>query len=355
MNGTIEKAIIFSTRITKNEFCGFSGNGNQQKTVRIEGHEYEYRIINAGINKVIILLNGFPLNTYLGFGQLEGFSVRDDADKKISLFLQLVNELASQENFQANENLIFAIHWGGQGVEESKKKTENLQKLARKHSQNVDFTITFWTTAVSPDSDIEPILREANPGITDEDFEKWFKIFKERNIPLTTKFSLIKHTIMTFFLDLDIDWQGINEASKKDIEIAKSYLGEVLNRESDNYYCQKLVNLWFYLTGDRNKGLKIDDNKITTSLNDDQRPYKKSILDIIREKPNDEHSKVLDSLYEHVGLNSNGRDARIIQYLQNLDSMNKGKKDINKFLSVNFHEWYLKLGDLLEELKYYLE
>jgi hypothetical protein len=89
------------------------------------------------------------------------------------------------------------------------------------------------------------------------------------------------------------------------------------------------------------------------------------------------------NLLRHVGLNVNlndpnniekGKESLIIFYLHNLDLMsqqNKEDKDVNIFLGkfekkedskkekeiiyFNFHEWYLKLGDLLEELKSFLE
>jgi lipoprotein NlpI len=88
---------------------------------------------------------------------------------------------------------------------------------------------------------------------------------------------------MTSFLDLDIDWQGIKEVNEKDKESAKKYLNAILEKKSENYYCQKLVNLWFYLTG--NKDLNIDE--VTTSLEKDKLPYKKSVLDLINELDNE--------------------------------------------------------------------
>jgi hypothetical protein len=195
-------------------------------------------------------------------------------------------------------------------------------------------------------------------------------------------FSLLKHSIMTSFLDLDIDWQGIKEVNEKDKESAKKYLNDILEKKSENYYCQKLVNLWFYLTG--NKDLKIE--SIHSSLEKDKLPYKKSVLDLINELDNDRKNNLKEkwrNLLSHVGLNVNlndpnniekGKESLIIFYLQNLDLMsqqNKEDKDVNIFLGkfekkedskkekeiiyFNFHEWYLKLGDLLEELKSFLE
>jgi len=165
-------------------------------------------------------------------------------------------------------------------------------------------------------------------------------------------FSLLKHHIMTSFLDLDIDWQGINELSKKNLKVAQEYLDEVL-KKSNNYYCQKLVNLWFYLKGNEQSEI----NNIIASLNEDQLPYKKSVLDLINELTNEAKEKRLQTLLEHVGLKINKKEPSIIDYLKNLDSMvkNENKRDINKFLSLNFHEWYLKLGDLLDELKSFSE
>jgi len=187
---------------------------------------------------------------------------------------------------------------------------------------------------------------------------------------------------MTSFLDLDIDWQGINEISMKDIKKAEQYLGEVVQK-TDDYYCQKLVNLWFHLTG----GINLRNNDTQPSLNKDQLPYKKSILDLIHELP-DEIRKDVEkgwrSLLEHVGLkiqDSNSSyninniirydDSDIIAYLEKLDGMiqSKSKRQLKRFrgeleiigngetkiIYFNFHEWYLKLGDLLERLKSFLE
>jgi hypothetical protein len=175
-------------------------------------------------------------------------------------------------------------------------------------------------------------------------------------------FSLLKHSIMTSFLDLDIDWQGIKEVNEKDKESAKKYLNDILEKKFENYYCQKLVNLWFYLTGKND--LKIDD-KVTTSLDKKDLPYEKSVLDLINELTNEikeNLEKRLQTLLKHVELENENKNKSekvpsVIDYLKNLDKMIKDKKerDINKFLNFNFHEWYLKLGDLLEELKSFLE
>jgi ERCC4-related helicase len=124
----------------------------------------------------------------------------------------------------------------------------------------------------------------------------------------------------------------------------------------------KLVNLWFYLTGKND--LKIDD-KVTTSLDKKDLPYEKSFLDLINEltkEIKENLEKRLRTLLKHVELENENKNKSekvpsVIDYLKNLDKMIKDKKerDINKFLNFNFHEWYLKLGDLLEELKSFLE
>jgi len=175
-------------------------------------------------------------------------------------------------------------------------------------------------------------------------------------------FSLLKHSIMTSFLDLDIDWQGIKEVNEKDKESAKEYLNDILKGKFNNYYCQKLVNLWFYLTGKNDLNI---DNNVTTSLGKKDLPYEKSVLDLINEltkEIKENLEKRLQTLLKHVELeienkNKSEKVPYIIDYLKNLDKMIKDEKeiDINKFLNFNFHEWYLKLGDLLEELKSFLE
>jgi hypothetical protein len=175
-------------------------------------------------------------------------------------------------------------------------------------------------------------------------------------------FSLLKHSIMTSFLDLDIDWQGIKEVNEKDKENAKKYLNDILKGKSNNYYCQKLVNLWFYLTGKNDLNI---DNNVTTSIDKKDLPYEKSVLDLINELTNEikeNLEKRWQTLLKHVELviekkNKTEKVPSITEYLKNLDKMIKDEeeRDINKFLNFNFHEWYLKLGDLLEELKSFLE
>jgi hypothetical protein len=207
---------------------------------------------------------------------------------------------------------------------------------------------------------------------------------KKRNILFN--FSLLKHRIMTSFLDLDIDWQGIKEVNEKDKKNAKKYLNAILEKKSKNYYCQKLVNLWFYLTGKND--IKIDD-KVTTSLNKKDLPYEKSVLDLINELDELKKYNLKEkwiNLLRHVGLNVDkdknepykieninlDEKSIVILYLKNIDLLsqqNKENRNVNIFLGklektedekkeiiyFNFHEWYLKLGDLLEELKSFLE
>jgi hypothetical protein len=191
----------------------------------------------------------------------------------------------------------------------------------------------------------------------------WEKLIEEvQKKSLIKPLSFLKHRIMTSFLDLDIDWQGIKEVNEKDKENAKEYLNDILKGKSNNYYCQKLVNLWFYLTGKND--LKIDD-KVTTSLDKKDLPYEKSVLDLINKSTKEikeNLEKRLRTLLKHVELENENKNKSekvpsVIDYLKNLDKMIKDKKerDINKFLNFDFHEWYLKLGDLLEELKSFLE
>jgi hypothetical protein len=387
------KTIILTTRITENEFNNYARD-IAQNNITINNYTYYYRKINIETEpNIIILLDGLRLGTSpISIGNLIQFDAQQVRRQEISTFLQLINELANKENFYVDENLIFAIHWGRATVDQSREYTENFKKWVKKYDEKVNFIITFWTTAAAtpePDSKIDEKLREATPDISDETFELWFDTLKTRDIPLTTKFSNIKHHIMTSFLDLDIDWQGIKEVNEKDKESAKKYLNAILEKKlekkSKNYYCQKLVNLWFYLTG--NKDLKIE--SIHSSLEKDKLPYKKSVLDLINELDNDRKNNLKEkwtNLLSHVGLNVNlndpyniekiekGKESLIIFYLQNLDLMsqqNKEDKNVNIFLGkfekkedskkekeiiyFNFHEWYLKLGDLLEELKSFLE
>jgi len=359
------KTVILTTRITENEFNNYA-KGIVQENITIGQCTYYYRKINIGTENIIILLDGLRLGTSpISIGNLIQFDAQQVHPQEISTFLQLINELANKENFYVDENLIFAIHWGRRDISKSREYTENFKKWVKKYDEKVNFIITFWTTAAAtpePDSEIDKKLREAKPNISDETFELWFDTLKTRDIPLTTKFSNIKHHIMTSFLDLDIDWQGLKEINEKDKENAKKYLNVILEKKSENYYCQKLVNLWFYLTGKNDLNI---DNNVTTSLSKKDLPYEKSILDLINELTNEikeNLEKKLQTLLKHVELeienkNKSEKVPYIIDYLKNLDKMIKDEKerDINKFLNFNFHEWYLKLGDLLEELKSFLE
>jgi hypothetical protein len=379
------KTIILTTRTTtKNDWQQYAENISEKKVIEMN---YTYKMINIqNAPGKIVLLNGVELNLPpIQISNLSNFNRQENRKQEVDAFLKLIELLSQQENFELNENLIFAIHWGGESFEKSREYTENFKKWVKKYDEKFNFIITFWTTAAAtpePDSEIDENLKEATPDISDETFEFWFNTLKTRDIPLTTKFSNIKHHIMTSFLDLDIDWQGIKEVNEKDKENAKEYLNDILKGKSNNYYCQKLVNLWFYLTG--NKDLKIE--SIHSSLEKDKLPYKKSVLDLINELDNDRKNNLKEkwrNLLSHVGLNVNlndpnniekGKESLIIFYLQNLDLMsqqNKEDKNVNIFLGkfekkedskkekeiiyFNFHEWYLKLGDLLEELKSFLE
>jgi hypothetical protein len=211
-------------------------------------------------------------------------------------------------------------------------------------------------------SQFKKILKRKDDNYVFDTSASFKDIFSCFFLNLPKIFSILKHYIMTSFLDLDIDWQGIKEVNEKDKENAKEYLNDILKGKSNNYYCQKIVNLWFYLTGKND--LKIDD-KVTTSLDKKDLPYEKSVLDLINEltkEIKENLEKRLRTLLKHVELENENKNKSekvpsVIDYLKNLDKMIKYKKerDINKFLSFNFHKWYLKLGDLLDELKIFLE
>jgi hypothetical protein len=220
------KTIILTTRITENEFNNYA-NYIAQNNITVNNYTYYYRKINIErkINigtepNIIILLDGFQLKTSpININNLKQFDVQQYHCQEISTFLNLIHQLAIQEKFNVDENLIFAIHWGRATVDQSREYTENFKKWVKKYEEKVNFIITFWTTAAAtsePDSEIDAKLREAKPNISDKTFELWFDTLKTRDIPLTTKFSNIKHHIMTSFLDLDIDWQGIKEVNEKD-------------------------------------------------------------------------------------------------------------------------------------------
>jgi len=245
------------------------------------------------------------------------------------------------------------------------------------HKEFCDLLIKFLDEVEKGSSNIEDTCKKI--------IEKIKELAKEIIIK---NFSLLKHRIMNSFLDLDIDYQGIKEVNEKDKNKTKEYLDKVLaskkskrKKSKQNYYKQKLVNLWFYLTGKND--LKINETKIT--LGKDQLPNQKSILDLINELDNEKKDaieKQWRSLLNHVGLKVNNdpfnvskisvdENSEIVKYLENLDEMiqDQSKRDINKFLGkiekmedgqkkityFDFHQWYLKLGDLLESLKIFLE
>jgi len=256
------------------------------------------------------------------------------------------------------------------------------------HDVTIDYIPNNWkaksySLASGNESQFQKILKSNEKGKYLDSSASFEDIFECFFLNLPKLFSLLKHRITNSFLDLDIDWQGLKQVSEKDKNKAKKYLNAVLNKNVSNYYKQKLVNLWFYLTGNKNNNLKI--NKTKTSLDKKQLPSEKSILDLINELDNEKKNAIKEQwcvLLNHVGLKVNNDpfnvsnisvddNANIVKYLKNLDEMisKKSKRDINKFLGkiekiedgqkkityFNFHHWYLKLGDLLESLKIFLE
>ncbi len=242
-----------------------------------------------------------------------------------------------------------------------------------------------YSLAQGNESQFQKILKVDERGKYLDSSAPFEDIFECFFLNLPKLFSILKHRIMNSFLDLDIDWQGVKEVSEKDKDKAKKYLNSILSskKSKQNYYKQKLVNLWFYLTG--NNGLKI--NEIEASLSKDNLPYKKSVCDLINQLDNEVKEKIKEkwkNLLNHVGLKvdndkpfdinniSIDENVDIFVYLKNLDEMissEESNRDIKKFLGriekiengqkkiiyFDFHEWYLKLGDLLEELKIFLE
>ena len=376
METKILKTIILTTRTTESNDWQQYAKNIQDSLIEITYDNQSYKIMYKRINiqgtseenkKNIILLDGKKLNNLpIEISNLRNFNNQQDEENRIRIdaFIQLIQKLSQQEEFKLNENLIFAIHWGGGDVDPNREYTENFKRWIEKCYGKINFIITFWTTAAKPpepDNEINNKLGKANPEITEEDFDSWFDIFKKRTIPLTTRFSLIKHRIMNSFLDLEIDWQGISEVYKKDKNKAKEYLNDVLNNKSENYYQQKLVNLWFYLTG--NQDLKIIDEQnqtitsITSLLKKDNLPDKKSIYDLVNNLDESKKKKYFEPLLKHVGLSTNNSiddKAIIVNYLKSIDNnMVKDEKirNVKEFIKFDFHKWYLKLGDLLETLK----
>jgi hypothetical protein len=101
-------------------------------------------------NEIIILLEGSELdNLSINISSLkESFDAQQDHRQEISTFLNLIDQLSNQEKFNVDENLIFAIHWGGEDVEKSSEYTENFKKWVEKYGE-VNFIITFWTSAAA--------------------------------------------------------------------------------------------------------------------------------------------------------------------------------------------------------------
>jgi len=217
------KTIILTTRtFDPRDFPSYCKT-IKPKSIKVNGVCYEYLKISSKHNQILILLDGSQLkNREIDIGNLTQFNPGQYNKNKIDTFLKLIEGLAKEEKFNVDENLIFAIHWGNVGILDSKKYTENIRKWIDSYFDQVNFIITFWTTAAAkpePDGLIDEKLREPNPCITHKEFEQWFNILKQRIIPLTTKISRIKHYLMHLLGPIDNDLQGLwDEAERHDRE-----------------------------------------------------------------------------------------------------------------------------------------
>jgi hypothetical protein len=220
MEKTIIKTIILTTRIFElREFSTYARN-IKDKSLQVNYYSYNYRSISRNDNQILILLNGSQLdNPEISITSLTNFAPGQCNNKdKIDIFLKLIEKLAEKEKFKVDENLIVAIHWGKVGILDSKKYTENIRKWIDSYFDQVNFIITFWTTAAEepePDKLIEEKLKNPDPCINPEEFEQWFNILKQRIIPLTTKISRIKHYLMHLLGPIDNDLQGLWDEAER--------------------------------------------------------------------------------------------------------------------------------------------
>ena len=185
--------------------------------------------------------------------------------------------------------------------------------------------------------------------------ELWGRFSKEKKIEKSDEIlSRLQHIIMNIFLPLDIDWQGIKSALEEDRSKAEHYFDDVKGSIKGS---NLLKSLWFYLAGEKiSMGEKINDIIL---------PDKKSIYDIkcdIINNTNDEEKKrkindIWQEILIHVGLKqgfTKDSDSNFVKFLEGIEN-----QTINEFLrsftingkNYNFHTWYLKLGELLDELK----
>ena len=179
--------------------------------------------------------------------------------------------------------------------------------------------------------------------------ELWDHFSKEKKIEKSNEIlSRLQHRIMNLFLPLDIDWQGIKSVLEEDRSKAEQYFDNVKRSIKGS---KLLELLWFYLAGEK--------------INDIILPDKKSIYDvkcdIINNTNDDEKKRKINDIWQeiliHVGLKqgfTKDSDSNFVKYLEGIEN-----QTIDKFLSsftineknYNFHTWYLKLGELLDELK----
>jgi hypothetical protein len=183
----------------------------------------------------------------------------------------------------------------------------------------------------------------------------WEYFSKEKKIEEGDEIlSRLQHRIMNLFLPLDIDWQGIKSVLEEDRSKAEQYFDNVKGSIKRS---NLLKLLWFYLAGEKlSMGEKINDIIL---------PDKKSIYDVkcdIINNTNDEKKKrkindIWQEILIHVGLKqgfTKDSDSNFVKYLEGIEN-----QTIDEFLSsftineknYNFHTWYLKLGELLDELK----
>ena len=379
------KKIILFTRITDDTEWNAWVEVMKTENITLQNNELEYQRNDVKLR----VKNGKNL-----LGNIPSLPPRGQPNGNIiSQASNFIKKLWEQIKNEKGPEVIIAIHFGGGGGFDERVKPwlEYFQRTNYNNDNDLRNAVEGILNNFNQQD--KPILKEYSIGsYNEEDIKSWIrenlndliKLYEYLKKNIIKDFSLLKHRITNSFLDLDIDWQGLKQVSEKDKNKAKKYLNAVLNKNVSNYYKQKLVNLWFYLTGNKNNNLKI--NKTKTSLDKKQLPSEKSILDLINELDNEKKNAIKEQwcvLLNHVGLKVNNDpfnvsnisvddESNIVKYLKNLDEMiqDQSKRDINKFLGkiekeieggqkeityFNFHHWYLKLGDLLESLKIFLE
>lgn len=234
-----------------------------------------------------------------------------------------------------------------------------------------------------------------NPHSTPEEIarlitERWSKVAP--NI-WARHFSILKHRIAHLFLSIDVDFQGINEVRKFELEKSKvqngkhswDYLKDVLESHSDqkkngehSYFRGKLADLQYYVGKLPNKHCSKEERDL---------PGRNSVRDLFQNTPQEIASELkseIEALFTLVGIDQNAEPLKandrscIARFMKLLDEQipqagklveEKGVDPILNFFKAqckvedwqvketrlgtiaSFHDWFCALIDVLEKLQ----